>query len=106
MLMGFAAVARPRRAARVQQRPNVIDLAYPTRPRSCHGGHQLPCHSSGSRRNDSPVADHHILADAAEVAAAAARAAVRALERALDDFGTASWVLAGGSSPAAAYRTI
>ena len=52
------------------------------------------------------MADHHILADATEVGAAAARAAVRALERALEDFGTASWVLAGGSSPAAAYRTI
>ncbi|MFD5226753.1 6-phosphogluconolactonase [Microbacterium sp. NPDC058342] len=46
------------------------------------------------------------LTDSAAVAAAAATRTVDALRRAIAAHGRATWVLAGGSSPAAAYRII
>ena len=42
----------------------------------------------------------------AELAEAAARAAVADLEAAVEAHGTATWVLAGGGTPAAAYRRL
>jgi 6-phosphogluconolactonase len=42
----------------------------------------------------------------ADVAAEAARSAIAVLKQAIDTFGEARWVLAGGSSPMAAYKVI
>jgi 6-phosphogluconolactonase len=42
----------------------------------------------------------------ADVAAEAARSAIAVLKQAIDTFGEARWVLAGGSSPMAAYKII
>jgi 6-phosphogluconolactonase len=42
----------------------------------------------------------------ADVAAEAARSAVAVLKQAIDTFGEARWVLAGGSSPMSAYKVI
>ncbi|WEO77509.1 6-phosphogluconolactonase [Cryobacterium sp. SO2] len=42
----------------------------------------------------------------ADVAAEAARSAITVLQQAIDTFGEARWVLAGGSSPMSAYKII
>ncbi len=46
------------------------------------------------------------LADKDQLAKAAADAAVNTLRRSIDEFGSATWVLAGGSTPLAAYQII
>jgi 6-phosphogluconolactonase len=47
-----------------------------------------------------------VVADQAELAEAGARLAVAHLEAAVEDHRSATWVLAGGSSPVAAYRRL
>jgi 6-phosphogluconolactonase len=47
-----------------------------------------------------------VVAGPAELAEAAARLAVADLEAAVEAHGTATWVLAGGGSPVAAYRRL
>jgi 6-phosphogluconolactonase len=52
------------------------------------------------------VASIEKYASSADVAAEAARSAIAVLTEAIDSFGEARWVLAGGSSPMSAYRII
>jgi 6-phosphogluconolactonase len=53
-----------------------------------------------------PVDRVQVVAGPGELAEAAARAAVADLEAAVEAHGTATWVLTGGATPAAAYRRL
>jgi 6-phosphogluconolactonase len=61
---------------------------------------------SGGLKPRPPVEAVRVVGGPEELAEAAARAAVADLEAAVEAHGTATWVLAGGGTPAAAYRRL
>ena len=61
---------------------------------------------SGGLEPSAPVETVQVVDGPEELAEAAARAAVADLEAAVEAHGRATWVLAGGATPAAAYRRL